>query len=144
MGVTPCPDPNAGDVRGVFWLRMSEDTEKRHRNHARINRYDRVISSRPNYHLLPDTTVAGVLIEGNKTTGVALFPTAGGNLTVVNASKEVILAAGGLHTPQILQLSGFGPKSLLDRFGINVVSDLPGVGQNFQDQPTITVSYNCK
>ncbi|KAG8163562.1 hypothetical protein KVR01_006859 [Diaporthe batatas] len=141
-GVNPCPDPNAGDVKGIFWLRLSEDAEKRHRNHARINHYERVISSRPNYHLLPDTTVRRVLFEGNKTTGVELMPTTGGDLTVMSASKEVILAAGGLHTPQILQLSGVGPEPLLNSFGINVVSDLPGVGQNFQDQPTITMSYN--
>lgn len=116
----------------------------RQRNHARINHYDRVISSRPNYHFLPDTTVAKVLFDGNKTTGVEFLPTTGGQSTTASASKEVILAAGGLHTPQILQLSGIGPESLLTSFGIDIVSKLPGVGQNFQDQPTITMSYNCK
>lgn len=94
----------------------------RHRNHARINHYDRVISSRPNYHLLPDTTVARVLFEGNRTTGIEFLPTTGGNSTTVLTSKEVILAAGGLHTPQILQLSGVGPASLPASFGIGVVS----------------------
>lgn len=88
--------------------------------------------------------MAKVLFKGNKTTGIELLPTVGGNSTTISASKEVILAAGGLHTPQILQLSGIGPESLLNSFGIGVVSSLPGVGQNFQDQPTITMSYNCK
>ena len=60
------------------------------------------------------------------------------------ANKEAILAAGAAHTPQILQLSGVGPKDLLDSLGIPIVVNLPGVGQNFQDQPTLYPSYNCK
>lgn len=56
----------------------------------------------------------------------------------------MILAAGSAHTPQVLQLSGVGPKSLLNRLEIPVVVDLPGVGQNFQDQPTFYISYNCE
>ncbi|KAJ0114872.1 hypothetical protein J7T55_004614 [Diaporthe amygdali] len=142
IGVTPCEDPNAGNVKGIFWLRLSEDAVTRHRNHARINHYERVIATRPNYHLLPGTTVAKVLFEGTRAAGIELLPTTGGNITAVRASKEVILAAGGLHTPHILQLSGLGPAPLLTSFGIDVVSNLPGVGQNFQDQPTITMSYN--
>lgn len=62
----------------------------------------------------------------------------------MKANKEVILAAGSAHTPQILQLSGVGPKRLLDSLGISTVVDLPGVGQNFQDQPTLYPSYNCE
>ncbi|CAG8659184.1 639_t:CDS:2, partial [Acaulospora colombiana] len=53
----------------------------------------------------------------------------------VKAAKEVILAAGAPHTPQILQISGVGPKKLLTSLGINVISDLPGVGANFHDHP---------
>ncbi|CAG8729212.1 5611_t:CDS:2, partial [Acaulospora colombiana] len=50
-----------------------------------------------------------------------------------------ILAAGSTHTPQLLQLSGIGDKALLKSFGIDSVSNLPGVGQNFQDHPTLFV-----
>lgn len=51
----------------------------------------------------------------------------------VNATREVILAAGGVHTPQLLQLSGIGPKAVLDGLKIPVLVDLPGTGENFQD-----------
>lgn len=143
-GITPSPDPNAGSATGVFALRMSEDAQLRHRNDARINHYNRVIATRPNYHLVVNTTVAKVLLDGTKAVGIEYLPSDGGNTTIVHASKEVILAAGALHTPQLLQLSGIGPESLLADLNITVVSDLPGVGQNFQDQPVIDVPYSCQ
>lgn len=116
----------------------------RHRSDARINHYDTVIGKRSNYHILVNTTVGRVLFEGTTAVGVEYQPTTGGNKSCARASKEVILAAGALHTPQILQLSGIGPKTLLGSLDIEVISDLPGVGQNFQDQPVIYISYNCQ
>lgn len=53
----------------------------------------------------------------------------------MSATREVILAAGALRSPGLLQLSGIGPKALLHKLGISVLEDLPGVGYNFQDQP---------
>ncbi len=55
----------------------------------------------------------------------------------MNAKREVIIAAGAPHTPQVLQLSGVGPASLLKQLRIPVVVNLPGVGQNFQDHPLL-------
>ena len=62
----------------------------------------------------------------------------------VKACREIILAAGAPHSPQILQLSGIGPKQLLSSLGIVTVVDLPGVGRNFQDQPTLYMQNSCK
>lgn len=58
------------------------------------------------------------------------------------ACNGVISAAGAVHSPQILQFSGVGPKALLQSLGIPVVLDLPGVGTNFQDQLNMPVTYN--
>jgi choline dehydrogenase-like flavoprotein len=62
----------------------------------------------------------------------------------IKACREVILAAGATRSPQVLQLSGIGPKKLLSGLGIGMIVDLPGVGQNFQDQPTMYMQYNCE
>jgi choline dehydrogenase-like flavoprotein len=62
----------------------------------------------------------------------------------VKACREIIMAAGAHNTPQILQLSGVGPKQLLSSLGIKTIVDFPGVGRNFQDQPTLYMQYSCK
>ena len=129
---------------GLYWVPTVLNATNQTRCDARIAHYDRVIATRPNYHLLVDYTVAKILFKGKQAIGVQYLPTAGGNVSTVYASKEVILAAGALHTPQILQLSGVGPKPLLDSLKIPVVSDLPGVGSNMQDQASLEAPYNCK
>ncbi|KAK0724725.1 hypothetical protein B0H67DRAFT_480481 [Lasiosphaeris hirsuta] len=141
VGLQPTKDPNAGRKEGIFWIPSVLNATTMTRSYARRNHYDRVINSRPNYHVLASNTVSKVLFRGIQAIGVSYLPTAGGAVSSVYASKEVILAAGALHTPQILQLSGVGPAPLLRRLGIPVIVDLPGVGQNLQDQPTLTVPY---
>jgi choline dehydrogenase len=66
------------------------------------------------------------------------------NSRTVKCKKEVILAAGAIHSPVLLQLSGIGPADVLQDLGIPVNIDLPGVGNNFQDHPMASVPYNCK
>lgn len=61
----------------------------------------------------------------------------------VSASVEVIISAGALHSPQILELSGIGSSSVLEGVGIDVLQALPGVGANFQDHPLIHLDYPC-
>jgi choline dehydrogenase-like flavoprotein len=117
------------------------------RYHARRSHYDRVKDTRPNYHLLTSNLVAKVLFNGKKVIGVDYLPTTANSTTSPSkayATNEVILTAGGFGTPKILQLSGIGPKKLLKKFDIPLVQDLPGVGQNLQDQPTLSIPYTCK
>ena len=61
----------------------------------------------------------------------------------MRARKEIILAAGTVHSPQVLQRSGVGPRRVLEEAGIEVLLELPGVGQNFQDHTSLNVGYNC-
>ena len=62
----------------------------------------------------------------------------------VYATREVIVAAGALHSAQLLQLSGFGPSALLNQYDIPIALDLPGVGNNLQDHPLVGTFYPCK
>lgn len=64
--------------------------------------------------------------------------------STVGAGREIIMAAGAARTPQILQLSGIGPEPLLSSLGIETIVSLPGVGSNFQDQPTLYMEFSCK
>ncbi|KAJ0373873.1 hypothetical protein COL26b_007910 [Colletotrichum chrysophilum] len=67
--------------------------------------------------------------------GVEFSSTTDGSLQSAVATQEIIVSAGALNSPKILQLSGIGPASLLTSIGINVTVDLPGVGENLQDHP---------
>jgi choline dehydrogenase len=67
-----------------------------------------------------------------------------GTTETVMIGKEVILAAGAISSPKILQLSGIGDDGLLKSFGFKTIVDLPGVGKNFQDHPTLYPVFNCK
>ncbi|PVF95344.1 alcohol oxidase [Serendipita vermifera] len=127
-------DYASGDALGGYWAPNTLDPVTRTRSYARTAYYDPA-KSRSNLHLLPGNTVTQIIFDGKVATGVKFAKARGQTVKSVSACKEVILAAGAPHTPQILQLSGVGPKNLLNSFGIPVVSDLPGVGANFHDHP---------
>src|SRR6187431_1528132 len=86
--------------------------------------------ARGNIHVQTDAQVARVLVEKGRATGVELT-----DGRVIKARREVILSAGTVQTPQILMLSGIGPAAHLKEMGIDVVLDLPGVGENYHDHP---------
>lgn len=96
--------------------------------------YIRPATHRPNLHILLQGFVERILI--NPHTKVAygiVFSTAHHHHRVVHASKEVILSAGAINSPQLLMLSGIGPTIELMQHGIPIVQDAPGVGENLQD-----------
>ena len=96
---------------------------------------------RKNCTLVTGATVQKIIIEGDRATGIEY--THEGNLNRVEASHEIILSGGAINSPQILMMSGIGPSDHLCKHGIEVKLDLPGVGQNLQDHPTVLVKYAC-
>jgi len=96
---------------------------------------------RPNLTVETDATALAVTFDGRRAIGVR-FRKNGAETSVV-ARREVLLCAGALQSPQLLQLSGVGPRALLDAFGIRVVHDLPGVGENLQDHLQARVIFRC-
>jgi choline dehydrogenase len=92
--------------------------------------------SRPNLSLLLNTNVVKLNFKGTRCVGVKLM--ADGAVKDIAADKEVILAAGTIHSPKLLMLSGVGDKKALPSLGIDVVEDLPGVGVNLQDHVLVS------
>ena len=94
---------------------------------------------------MPNSQVTQILFDttnGLHATGVEYVQGgASGPRITVNARQEVILAAGAIHTPQLLELSGIGQSSVLQAFGIEVLEALPGVGNNLQDHSLIHLEY---
>ena len=82
-----------------------------------------------------------VIFEGKRAVGVEYSQ--GGETKTARANKEVILCGGAVNSPQLLLLSGIGKGEYLKRFGIDVVHDLPGVGQNMQDHLDTTLLVEC-
>lgn len=144
--IIPKPKEAAGgESYGLIWTPTAMDPVNETRSYAKIGHYDRV-RQRTNYHLLTEHKVTKINFSSRlHATGIELVPRYGEDkISQVKAKKEVILAAGALHTPQLLQLSGIGPKDILDAAGIEVLLNAPGVGQNFQDHGFLTLIYNCE
>ncbi|XP_026675049.1 glucose dehydrogenase [FAD, quinone] [Ceratina calcarata] len=93
----------------------------------------RPIQLRKNFHLSLWSHVTKVLIDPRTKRAYGVEFIRDGHKHVVFAKKEVILSAGAINTPQLLMLSGVGPKEHLEELGIPVIHDSPGVGQNLQD-----------
>jgi len=146
-GVNYPPDSGAGQA-GVFWFPTSEDPVTVTRSFARTGHWDGI--HRPNYQTITSSRVIKVVVKNGVATGVVFVPSSAEtadatNMKTVKASKEVIMATGTIHNPQILQNSGIGPKALLKSANIAVQVDLPGVGHNFQDHPYgAGPVYECK
>ncbi|KAK6833332.1 hypothetical protein PG987_008026 [Apiospora arundinis] len=138
-GIEFPPDSGAGRA-GVYWFPTFMDPRKVQRSYARTGHYDGI--NRTSYDLVYNSKVTKIQIEDLTANGVSFQTTVKNatRLAKVKAKKEVILAAGAVHTPQLLQLSGVGPKALLDEAGIPMVVNLPGVGQNFQDHPMLGIA----
>jgi len=134
-----------GEEVGRYWAATSEHPVNRTRSYARYGYYD-PIQERPNYHLLIGHKVEKLLLSSDLTAeGVIVSPRYQPEEKFsVTATKEVILAAGAVHSPQLLQLSGIGPKAVLEASGVDVKLDLPGVGYNFQDHPQAKFVCNCR
>jgi choline dehydrogenase len=103
--------------------------------------YLRPAQRRPNLRVKTDAHVTRILFEGTRAAGVRYRQR--GVDREVRAAREVIVSAGSVQSPQLLQLSGVGPAELLEPFGIAVVKDLPGVGENLQDHLQLRVMYKC-
>ncbi|KAI1638668.1 hypothetical protein F4809DRAFT_659468 [Biscogniauxia mediterranea] len=149
LGIPTNPDFNSGYATGVNIIPSSMATGNQSRSDARSAYLDPALP-RTNLELLTGHTVTRILHSGRNTTlqnpdilitGVEFAANSTAPRYNVSCSKEVILAAGALFSPVLLQLSGFGPADLLESLGVDVAVDLPGVGSNLQDHPMVQPVY---
>jgi len=106
------------------------------------NAYLRPAMMRSNLTVITHALVHKVLLEGKKAVGVRYERK--GKIFDVSVKKDIILSAGPIGSPHLLQLSGIGPKKVLEEAGIEVKHDLPGVGQNLQDHLEFYFQFKCK
>jgi choline dehydrogenase len=143
-GIPATTDFNNGDNEGVGYFEVNQ------KNGWRWNAskaFLRPAAQRPNLTIWTETRVKQLTLAheangGLRCTGAELRR--GGETVQVSASKEVVLSAGSVNSPQILQLSGIGPAALLQQHGIEVALNLPGVGDNLQDHLQIRTVYKVQ
>ncbi|HEY7997833.1 MAG TPA: choline dehydrogenase [Pseudolabrys sp.] len=103
--------------------------------------YLRPAKRRPNLKVVTGALATRVLFSGRRATGIEYRQ--GDTTHIAHANAEVILAGGAFNSPQLLQLSGLGPAELLHSHGIDVISDMPGVGNDLQDHLQVRMLYRC-
>jgi len=138
-GIPRNDDVNAGSQEGATYYQL---TVKNGQRCSAAVAYLHPAMTRPNLQVETNALAGRILFEGKRAVGVEFRQN--GVKRVVMARAEVILAGGAINSPQLLQLSGVGPGELLNRHGIEVVADLPGVGENLQDHYVMSVRYRLK
>lgn len=86
----------------------------------------------------------GLVFDGGKVVGVTYMRGDAGQIEEVRANREVILCAGAINTPKLLQLSGLGPSKLLRDLGIDIIRDIPGVGEGLQDHYAARMTFRTR
>ena len=99
------------------------------------------VRARLNLTIVPGAHVTRLILNGSKVTGVEYKE--GRKMRQVAVTREVVLSAGAIKSPHILQTSGIGRREDLERAGIKVLKDLPGVGYNLQEHLDILVNFTC-
>lgn len=130
------PDFNSGDPAGCGLYQI---TAKNGRRSSAAVAYLGPARKRRNLRIETGTTVTRLIIENGRAVGVECMK--GRRRIVYRADQEVIVSTGAIATPKLLMLSGIGPAEQLQKHGIQVHADLPGVGQNLQDHIEISLVY---
>lgn len=143
-------DPLSGEANGGFSNPSSVDPRTGTRSYAGNAYYNLEVRNRPNLHVLTETMVEKVIfdkLESEGATDASVSAIAvqvmdkDGKSHVFRSNKEIILAAGCLQSPKVLQLSGIGDERLLESHGISTVIVNEYVGKNLQDHPYVSLSF---
>ncbi|ALM52046.1 GMC family oxidoreductase [Halomonas huangheensis] len=136
QGIPRNPDYNGAYQQGVGYFQRTIHHGLRM---STARAYLRPAMRRPNLTLLCNSLATRVLFDGKRATGVEYLDLKTRALTRLTARREIIVSAGAVNTPKLLQLSGVGPRELLDSINIPIVHDLPGVGANLKDHYSVRI-----
>ncbi len=131
------PDFNGADQEGVGPYQLTKVGTQRC---SAAKAYLTPVLDRPNLTVLTEARLTQILLEEKRATGVEYEQK--GKVVRASASKEVLLCAGAVQSPQLLQLSGIGDPADLSKVGIATIHELPGVGKNLQDHLDVVVQYH--
>lgn len=131
-------DYNDGSYEGAAYLQYS--TRRGFRSSTSVA-YLKPARHRSNLEVWTNTEVANVVVENGRATGIVCRRD--GQMVTAQVSGEVILSAGPVMSPKLLELSGIGSGDVLSEHGIDVVRHMPGVGENLQDHPNTRLTFHC-
>jgi len=135
-GIAPIADFNTGDNEGSCVFHVNQ---KRGRRWSAARGFLKPVLGRPNLRLETQCLVEGLVFDGKRAVGVRWRQN--GATRSARCRGEVVLAAGAIGSIQLLKLSGVGPAGELERLGVPVVLDRPGVGENLQDHLQLRLIY---
>jgi choline dehydrogenase len=144
-GIPATGDFNRGTNEGVGYFEVNQKAGWRWNTAKAFLRP--TCYGRPNFEMWTSAQATRLIVEtqpggARRCTGVQVWT--GKEMVMAHATREVVLSAGAVNSPQLLQLSGIGPAALLQKHGIGVVQDLPGVGANLQDHLQIRAVFKVR
>jgi choline dehydrogenase len=137
-GIPTNPDFNGATQEGAGFF---QTTTRRGRRASTAYSYLRPAERRSNLHIETEALAQRILFDGRRAVGVEYRQ--GVEVKTARARKEILVSSGAYNSPQLLQLSGVGPVDLLRKYGINVVLDMQGVGNDLQDHLQVRMVMRC-
>jgi choline dehydrogenase len=131
-------DFNGARQEGVGYFQLT--TRRGWRSSTAVS-YLKPVRKRPNLRVVTGALATKILFEGRRATGISYLHD--GETRTARVGRELVLSGGAINSPQLLQLSGVGPGTLLQGFGIEVVADIAGVGNSLQDHYQARNVYEC-
>ncbi|KAJ9134158.1 GMC oxidoreductase [Pleurostoma richardsiae] len=145
LGLQMTTDPRSGAAIGAFQNGATIDPVTKARSYAASAYLTPEVRKRENLTVWTDTIVTKIVLvkqdDGDVVAQGVKIRSEDGEEKTISARNEVVLAAGALQSPQLLELSGIGGKELLEKHGIPVVIDNPNVGEHMQDHPIVCQSF---
>jgi choline dehydrogenase len=137
-GIPYNDDFNGARQEGVGYFQL---TTRRGRRSSTAVSYLKPVRKRSNLRVETGALATKIAFEGRRASGISYLQN--GEARTAAVGRELVLSGGAINSPQLLQLSGVGPGALLQRFGIQVVADVPGIGSSLQDHYQARNVYEC-